>query len=79
MERALNALGDDGFGAIVQHMRDAPSDPTAPRPQKETSGCLLSCFKPSKHVCYRSRLHVLMMIFALTAPCEFLIVSGCRC
>ena len=38
MERALNALEDDTFGAIVQHMRDAPSDPTAPRPQKETSG-----------------------------------------
>ena len=97
MERALNASEDDGFGAIVQNMRDAPTDPTVPRPQRKPvaqdkgfnfgwSHCeshhilsYYSCFKPSKHVCYGSRLHVLMMIFALTAPCEFLMVSGCRC
>ena len=35
VERALNALEDDGFGAIVQHMRDAPRDTTAPRPQRK--------------------------------------------
>ena len=35
LERALNALEDDTFRAIVQHMRDAPNDPTAPRPQRK--------------------------------------------
>ena len=35
MERALNALEDDTFEAIVEDMRDAPSDPTVPRLQRK--------------------------------------------
>ena len=35
LERALNGLEDGVFGAIVQRMRNAPRDPTVPRPQTE--------------------------------------------
>lgn len=50
VERALNALEDGVFGAMVQHMRDAPRDPTAPwRHRLKVTQSLLSIslYKPN--------------------------------